>query len=235
MKHYAVLTGDLIGSSQIFPARRQELLAWLKKIARDFSALHEGVQVGELDVFRGDSWQICLRDPSLALWASVFLRVGLKAHLSGENVDTRVGIGVGTVDILSESRISESNGEAFIRSGRGLDSLAGDLNISLEWPDGPGSATVINQLVLPLLDLEISRWTYPEAVASFGALMGWTQSETTRHELARKKDGSAPSRQAISKALKRTCWSSHVQPVLEASSLFLKPQGEKQPEEVAND
>ncbi len=226
MELYAVLTGDVIGSSRLPATLRKELQGWLKVLARDFAETHGEVVVGKLEAFRGDSWQVCLTDVSLALRAAIFMRAGLKAHPSRENVDTRVGIGVGTVEVLTKSKISESNGEAFIRSGRGLDALRGDLSLWLEWPDGPAQVEAINRMSLPLLDLAVGRFSHAESVAVYGAMRGWTQEETAEHALARKEDGKAPTRQAIANALTRVCWSSHLHPVLEASTRFLKPEGE---------
>lgn len=217
MKRYAVLTGDLIESRALAAQQRKDLLDWLKQVTEHFSQLHHDVAVGRLEVFRGDSWQLCLQKPTLALEAAVFIRAGLKAHTSRENVDTRIGIGVGSVDTLVEDRISESNGEAFIRSGQALDALHPDVNLSLEWPDGPEAVAAISQMALPLLDLAMSHWTHAESVAVYGALRGWTQQQTAEHEIARKPDGSRPSRQAIAKALGRVHWSSHLEPVLKAS------------------
>ena len=118
MKIYAVLTGDLVASSRISVELRTEMVRWLKELAGNFfTSIHPESVVGGLDVFRGDSWQLCLREPSLAVKAAVFFRVGLKAHPSRQEIDTRVGVGIGGVEHLVESRISESTGPAFVSSG----------------------------------------------------------------------------------------------------------------------
>ncbi|KAF0094626.1 MAG: hypothetical protein E1N59_1630 [Puniceicoccaceae bacterium 5H] len=224
MKTYAVLTGDLVQSSRLEAGLLDELIDWLKTLCRDFGELHPDALVGELDVFRGDSWQLCLQEPALALKAAVYMRAGLKAHPSRQNADTRIGLGLGPVDTLQTDRISESGGEAFVLSGAALDSLADeDLRLRLAAVQGMTQADWLDGIVLPLLDLQITSWTHPESVAVYGALRGWTQEETARHALAVKPDGKSPTRQSIADALKRVCWHSHLLPVLERARSFIAP------------
>ncbi|HLS28994.1 MAG TPA: hypothetical protein VK041_10110 [Opitutales bacterium] len=228
MKRYAVLTGDLIESRTLTSAMRMELLQWLKSIAEDFSHLHRDAMVGKPEIFRGDSWQLCLQEPALAVEAAVFIRAGLKAHHARKRIDTRIGIGIGAADMISKDRISESNGEAFLLSGDALDSLDRDLNLSLKAPENSPAVAALAKAAVPLLDLAINRWSHVESVAVFGVLSGWTQQETAEHALLRRADGSHPSRQSVAKALERIHWSSHLEPVLEACRRFLIKKNKKQ-------
>ncbi len=222
METYAVLTGDLVGSRDLGTDLRAEVIRWLKRLADDFEGVNRGALAGDPEVFRGDGWQVCLRDPARALTAAVFFRAGLKAHRSGRAIDSRVGIGIGPVDRLVEKRVSESSGPVFVSSGAALDSLGGALRLRLNWPGGGDLAELLNAALLPLLDLEVSRWTHAESVAAYGALMGWTQQQTADHPLARKKDGKQPTRQAIQNALARIFWHSHFQPALERAESLLR-------------
>ncbi len=217
MSEYAVLTGDFVASSKMESALKESVIAWFKELARQFSENNPDVVAGALEVFRGDSWQFALKEPSLAVQASVFLRAGVKAHPSRSNPDTRIGIGIGEVDRIVEDKISESSGPAFVESGRLLDALQkADQRLQLHWASQPALSGLLGQATLPLLDLQVSSWSHPESVAVYGSMMGWTQSEIAAHPLARKADGSHMTQQAVNNALSRIHWNTHLSPMLEA-------------------
>lgn len=211
---HAVLTGDIVASSKLEVTLRHELIAWLKTVSSTFAETHPGSVIGSIDVFRGDSWQLCLSQPHLAITAAVFLRAGLKAHVSREAVDTRIGIGLGTVDHLATDHLSESSGQAFERSGKALDRLK-KTRLSLCSESDAPHLTLLENVALPLIDLEVTQWSPIESVAIFGNLQGWTQQQTAASELARKSDGKPPTQQAINNTFLRTHWLSHLQPVLD--------------------
>jgi hypothetical protein len=73
--------------------------------------------------YRGDGWQIFLKDPGQFLWAAVYLNAVLKADPDG--LPTRISIGLGTVETLGPRDLSQSSGSAFVHSGRALDALHG--------------------------------------------------------------------------------------------------------------
>jgi len=217
MKIYAVLTGDIIDSSQLGPERLEASLALLRHLAVEFEQTYPGSVVGEPDVFRGDSWQLCLQRPSLALTASVFIRAGFKT----EGLDTRIAIGIGSVERLQETRISESSGPAFLHSGRTLDKLGKRRTLAL---DANGHArSPVDALVtgVGLLDAHIIRWTQREAVAVYGTLLKLSQDEIAALPQARTPKGFSPSRQTIQKALARIHWSTHLVPFLDQAVSLL--------------
>src|SRR5690606_18325316 len=124
--------------------------ALLRLLAQQFADVHDRTVVGMPDVFRGDSWQWCLQRPSLAFTAAVFLRAGLKSH----DVDTRIGIGIGSVAVLHEEKISESTGPAFIASGEVLDGLEKDRTFGFRMAanKAPPWAQALQDVAAPLLD-----------------------------------------------------------------------------------
>src|SRR5688572_19404575 len=95
-KKYAVLTGDVVGSSRFEPADLKALMQRLRKGAEDFSKVFPGVVRGRLDVFSGDGWQLLLEDWRMALRAALFLRAVVRSERL--KADTRVAIGVGRID-----------------------------------------------------------------------------------------------------------------------------------------
>jgi hypothetical protein len=212
MKTYAVLTGDLIGSRELSPDRLEAAMALLRHLADEFGSVHASSVVGKLDVFRGDSWQVCLQRPALAMTAAVFLRAGLKA----QDLDSRIGIGLGTVSVLHADKISESTGPAFVASGDALDTLPKDRSLGFKLAAEPPAewAESLRELVTPLLDVQVAAWTQREAGAVYGALLDLKQSEIAELPDLRTKEGTAPTRQAVQDALRRVAWSTHLEPVL---------------------
>lgn len=205
---YAALTGDLVGSTQLPPARSRGAMASLKAAADAFAGRHPGAVVGSMDTFRHDSWQLLLGVPALALRAALYLRTVLKRESDADiKYDTRVSIGIGEVEWISRQRISDSRGPAFTRSGKGLDAM-GSRCFALDAgeADSGGMAALANAAV-PLLDCVVGDWTPAESRAVHGVLNGLTQEEIARQWPPVGKNGRTPSRQAVGDALVRAHWS----------------------------
>jgi class 3 adenylate cyclase len=98
---HAVLTGDLVGSRRLAGDQVEALFQHLNDLWGQFADCHAGAVVGRIEVFRGDGWQAALAQPSLAVKAALFLRAVVKAQPFDQTVDTRVGIGIGRVDLKS--------------------------------------------------------------------------------------------------------------------------------------
>jgi hypothetical protein len=147
-------------------------VALLRRLAKEFEQDRPGTVVGMPDVFRGDSWQLCLQRPALPVTAAVFIRAGFKAS----GFDSRIGIGWGGVERLHPERISESSGPAFVRSGQALDQLRKDQSLALPHfrddsvTSGANSALIMLEAGVGLLDALLARWTQREAAAVYGTL-----------------------------------------------------------------
>ncbi|WDF64664.1 SatD family protein [Flavobacterium sp. KACC 22763] len=105
----SVITGDIIGSRQ----QSEHWVEDLKKILAPF-----GHTPSQWEVYRGDEFQIEVRNPEDALLATILI----KAHLRAIKSDARMSIGFGDKTHNAE-RISESNGSAFIHSGELFETL----------------------------------------------------------------------------------------------------------------
>ncbi|OOV20635.1 SatD family protein [Flavobacterium sp. LM4] len=106
----SIITGDIIGS------RQQKSRHWvedLKKILIQF-----GETPSQWEVYRGDEFQIEVKNPEDALLTAILL----KAHLRAIKSDARMSIGFGDKTHNAE-KISESNGGAFIHSGELFETL----------------------------------------------------------------------------------------------------------------
>ncbi len=212
---YAVLTGDLVGSRRLTADQLATLFKHLNDLWQQFADAHSGAVIGRIEIFRGDGWQVALAKPSLAVNAALFLRAVVKSQPFDQKMDTRVGIGVGQVDVLKPDRLSESNGPAFLYSGEALESLTKGSccwNLRRETPE----PDVLEAVGLPLMDLAVKRWSRTEAAAVMGSLLGWKQKVIAEHPYCAKKHGEAPTRQAVSDTLGRIGWKSHWLPTLKA-------------------
>lgn len=175
---FAVLTGDVVSSSAMEPGQRRHLPRLLKEAA---GAVREqlGRQVaGDLDVFRGDSWQLVLENPANSLRAALIMRAHLRACTGAGGLDTRVAIGIGGIAFAPRREVSQGDGPAFRASGLLLEALPRDcrLGLALAERDAPAELPVL----LGLIDHVVSRWTGKQALAALGALAGWPQAQIAR-------------------------------------------------------
>lgn len=180
----------------------------LKKMAVEFSEQHQEAIVGRMDTFRHDSWQLLLGKPALALRAALFLRAALKMESDVRTkYDTRISIGIGNVESVSKSRISDSRGPAFTHSGKGLDAMDGQCLVLVAGSEAIVLWALLESGLIPLLDCVSGDWTPKESRAVYGALKGWTQEESARNWPLDKKSGKRLTRQAVGDSLVRAHWS----------------------------
>jgi hypothetical protein len=203
-KLYAVLTGDLVKSSRLSVDQSKRAIELLKRSSGEFEKSFQGAIQGELDSFRHDSWQLLMKRPALAIRATIFLRASIKMESDATTrYDTRIAIGIGTVDSISRRRISDSRGAAFTFSGKALDGMGGE-RLAFASENGL-TGDCIAQGVIPLLDCVISDWTATESRAVCGALLGRTQEQSAAKWPVDQGE-TRPSRQAVAKALRRARW-----------------------------
>ena len=108
MKHRrltGIITGDVINSKQTPPR------SWLKVLKNELNSLGDSPKIWE--IYRGDSFQVQVKDAADVLFVSVCLKAAFK---SVKGLDIRIAIGVGEKS-YSAARITESNGTAFVYSG----------------------------------------------------------------------------------------------------------------------
>jgi hypothetical protein len=131
---HAVLTGDLVKSRALTTHQLRDVRALTSQAASEILQQFPDAEGGALEFFRGDSWQLLLRDPRLFLRTAIYIKARLRTlH---KNYRTRIAIGIGPVEFVDQHRVSLSHGEAFVRSGHALDELTGaGLRVALapEW------------------------------------------------------------------------------------------------------
>lgn len=106
----SIITGDIIGSRQLKP---KDWIDGLKKLFSQF-----GKNPSEWEIYRGDEFQIEIKNPEDALLSSLLI----KAYLRTLKLDARMSIGFGDKTHKAK-KISESNGTAFIYSGELFETL----------------------------------------------------------------------------------------------------------------
>jgi hypothetical protein len=194
---HAVLTGDVVGSSRLKPKARRELPAILKAAGQEFRKAHGREVPFALDVFRGDSWQLLVSDPALALRAAFFVRFSVIAESPpGQRLDTRVAVAVDRIDFVPSNRVSEGDGPAYRASGAALDGLRDPARMALVAGHAPAALSV----VIRLMDALVQDWTAAQARAAKARLQGHTQAE-----IARRWPGGL-SQQGVARHLGRAHW-----------------------------
>jgi|SRR5690606_11982041 len=140
-----VITGDIINSRKV--ADPEEWLSKLKAVLLD-----EGPTPKMWEVTRGDSFQVEIIQPEGALRKALHIKALIK-RIAG--LDVRMAIGIGT-KTYHAAKISEANGDAFVRSGRLFDQLKKNtLAISSPWDDVDKAVNICLDLALLTMD----RWT----------------------------------------------------------------------------
>jgi len=117
-------------------------------------------------------------------------------------LDTRLAIGIGSINFIPPENLSAGDGEAFTLSGHLLDAMeSGRMAIALPEGSDPVVSTALAILV-SLLDYLPTSWSASQAQAVFWSLHGYKQEEIAGHWQP------APITQAsVSAILKRAGWS----------------------------
>ncbi|MEO6730861.1 MAG: hypothetical protein ABIN01_06565 [Ferruginibacter sp.] len=112
----AVITGDIVNSTKLQPAKEKRLLKMLQQIL----ASHQ------FEFYRGDSFQVYQQHAGQALKTALLCRTAAITISQGENsnlCDVRISIGIGAVK-MPVKNLSTAKGEAFVLSGRAFDQIA---------------------------------------------------------------------------------------------------------------
>ena len=167
-KIYAVMTGDIIGSTRLTERFGS---SWVDDLRDSLDYLKKNSLVPP-SIFRGASFQIAKSNPDSAIEDAVILRLKLissfKVDETYPRLDARIAIGLGKIDYLPTGKdnynIGEMSGEAFRNSGQLLDrNLKGDRNLIVKtpWPEVDAEMD-IHCLVVDRL---ISKWTTKQCAA----------------------------------------------------------------------
>ena len=115
-KRQAVITGDIANSQQLSDTDLAHVLLVLTNELEAQSAIYNG----QYDVFRGDAFQVVIPELQSVMLVAICIRLALKACTPA--TDVRISVGIGEVS-FTNGKVKTGNGDAFVRSGRALDSL----------------------------------------------------------------------------------------------------------------
>jgi len=107
----AVITGDVINSEKI------DTKKWLSVLKKYFNTL--GKSSADWAIYRGDEFQLRVRNIDEAFITSIQIKAKMRQF---KDLDVRLSIGLGD-EIVANKNILESNGTAFVRSGRTFEEL----------------------------------------------------------------------------------------------------------------
>ena len=168
----SVLTGDIVQSTKIDVAWREQLVATIRRIADDLQQLSPL----QLEFFRGDSFQLVVDRPEESMKMAILLRAGLISATPADSPvqwDARISIGVGEVSYLAD-RVVVSDGEAFRYSGRGLDEIGKRrIVVHTKWKEANDELQVSTSFA----DDIVTGWTCAQAQVVYPTLL---------HDIAQK-------------------------------------------------
>jgi hypothetical protein len=166
---YSILSGDIVKSTRLSQAALDDAMAVIHKTLQDryLDSIH-------FTRYRGDGWQAASARPFDALEDAI----AVLANLRVAGFSSRIAIGIGTVDHLGTTDLSDARGPAFTASGHALDQMQRGQTLAL------AGEAISNEdkAITALLDERISRWTREQAEAVAKSL---SPHKTTDRESAK--------------------------------------------------
>jgi hypothetical protein len=195
----AVLTGDIIGSTGLSVAELAATRALVERYVRGFKPQPGQVACGAPEFFRGDSWQLLVKEPRWALRVALTIRAQLIAQLG---VGTRMALGVGTAEHIDVRHVSLSTGEAFTLSGRALDAMTGYFDLTGALPARAGPLARWLPALLHVVSTLVRPWTRRQAQIVSLALL----PDNPTHEWIAKSLSPPVAKQTVSESLGGAGW-----------------------------
>ena len=179
----AVITGDIINSQQ---TETELWITQLKNLLEKWGSAPE-----TWEIYRGDEFQLkCSIDD--VFWRFLAIKSLIK---SNENLDVRIAIGIGDESFSSE-KITESNGTAYVNSGRLLNDLKSDGHtVSIKTSNSSVDRDL--NILLKWSSKDFDSWTMATSEIIHEMIMN---KDTTQEDLAKKF---SISQSSISQRLKR--------------------------------
>jgi exo-beta-1,3-glucanase (GH17 family) len=179
----AVITGDIINSQQT------ETELWITQLKNLLEKWGSAPEIWE--IYRGDEFQLKCRIDDV-FWRFLAIKSLIK---SNENLDVRMAIGIGDENFSSE-KITESNGSAYVNSGRLLNDLKSDGHtVSIKTSNSSVDRDL--NILLKWSSKDFDSWTMATSEIIHEMIMN---KDTTQEDLAKKF---SISQSSISQRLKR--------------------------------
>jgi hypothetical protein len=189
----------MINSTSLSTQQIKQSWDALEGAIADFSDVHGSVIIGSPDFYRGDSWQILIDTPALSLRLALLIRARLRSELE---TDTRISIGMGSVETIHEKSISMSQGEAFTLSGHSLDTMTAYFDLTGQLPDEAGHMNDWFRTLLYLCSEFVQSWTRRQAeIVSLALLL-----KPPKHANIAKSLTPPVAKQTVTDSLKGAHW-----------------------------
>jgi hypothetical protein len=149
----AVITGDIIDSRKL--ANQQDWQYPLETLLNTWGSKND-----TWEIFRGDSFQLEMNNPLIALYKAMLIKATMKSIKSSDNlnryapIDVRMSIGIGEKQQDSES-IGTRTGSAYINSGEAFEFLRSkgqNLMVKSPWSDFDKDMNLMLKLALIVMD-----------------------------------------------------------------------------------
>jgi hypothetical protein len=166
----AVITADIVNSTRLSKNEMKKLMKSLETLFMPH----------QFEFFRGDSFQVYLKDPEEALPVvlqarTAAIRLGTEGFLS----DIRASIGIGAVKLPVRS-LTTASGEAFLVSGRSFDTMTPEQRLLIAGGEKNAAANLGLQVTARFIDYLFQRLTSKQAAVIFELMQKRTQVETAR-------------------------------------------------------
>ncbi|RMA64442.1 SatD family protein [Ulvibacter antarcticus] len=168
MKTIAILSGDLINSSEYNP---DALKAVVQVLKNEFSKLEKQFPNESIffSMYRGDSFQGVVENTELALSMALQIKAAVRAYVMSKDLpknaipmaDIRISIGIGKAT-YKKGALEESNGEAFQFSGRTLDAMKSE-GVKMALTTANQEINAEFKVHLKFLDSITDRWSVASA------------------------------------------------------------------------
>jgi len=178
----AVISGDLVNSSQFEPGRMEEIMT---RLSRKLDVLNDRKSDGNISfaISRGDSFQGIVENPLNALKIAIELKAFLNSYIAYNSVatntspiaDVRISIGIGEASYDLKS-INISNGEAFQLSGRILDAMKSK-DSKMELTTSNDEINDEFKVHMMFLDSVTDRWSSASAEVIIFLLLGYKERD----------------------------------------------------------
>ncbi len=196
----AAITADIIDSTKLSDKEINSVLENVNQLINNLKGVRLNID-NTLSIRRGDSIQGDTDNIEEALKIALLLKTTInrvnysKGEKKSKIIDVRIAIGIS--EIIRRSNINESTGEAYIFSGRTLDSMKKDKRlIAIKTFNEKINAELDAEL--KLLEVVMERWTAATSEILFWML--WGEEEK---KIAEKLGIKQP---AISQGKKRAGW-----------------------------
>lgn len=139
MTPLTVLTGDLIGSSNLSASQIEAAMSALGDAAREIADWQQGLRTGFAQS-SGDGWQFVINSEWLGLRSSLSIRAALRRL--GKPFSTRIALASGAGEFPPNGNPNSATGPVFTASGRLLSTLTGPHAQMAHAAQGPRHATI---------------------------------------------------------------------------------------------